>query len=62
MLSQLGAVTSARQAQRILLTVADTVPSTGNWLAPHLVLAGLSLLVVALVAYTFRRFRNAFDA
>ncbi|HLV98673.1 MAG TPA: ABC transporter permease [Ktedonobacterales bacterium] len=62
LLSQLRAVTSQAQAQHILLTVENSLPDLGSWLAPHLILACLSLLLVVLAAFTFQRFRNAFGA
>lgn len=59
--SPLASATTAAQAQHILNAVANTMPAIGNWLAPHLIEAGASLLLVALVALTFQRFRNTFD-
>ncbi len=58
--SQTTHLTSEAQFQHILLSVENQVPDLGNWLAPHLLLAGLSLLLVALAALRFQRFRNAF--
>jgi ABC-type transport system involved in multi-copper enzyme maturation permease subunit len=54
--------TSAEQAQQMLLTVENTLYSVGSWLAPHLIEAGLSLLLVVVAAVGFRRFRNTFGA
>ncbi len=59
--SQLQTATSQAQAQHILLTVENTLYSVGPWLVPHLIEAGLSLLLVVLAAFTFQRFRNAFN-
>ena len=62
LLSQVRAGTSQAQVQHILLTVENTVPDLGAWFVPHLVLAGLSLLLVVLAGFTFQRFRTAFGA
>jgi ABC-type transport system involved in multi-copper enzyme maturation permease subunit len=61
LLSQLHTDTSATQAQHILLTVENSLPTIGTWFAPHLIEGCLSLLLVVLVAFTFQRFRNAFN-
>jgi ABC-type transport system involved in multi-copper enzyme maturation permease subunit len=60
-ISQFQTATSAEQAQHMLLTVENTLPNIGGWFAPHLIEAGLSLLLVVLVAFTFQRFRHAFN-
>ncbi|HEU5199970.1 MAG TPA: ABC transporter permease, partial [Ktedonobacterales bacterium] len=60
-ISQFQTATSAEQAQHILLTVENTLYSVGPWFVPHLIEALLSLLLVVLAAYTFQRFRNAFN-
>jgi ABC-type transport system involved in multi-copper enzyme maturation permease subunit len=59
--SQFQTATSAEQAQRILLTVENTLYSVGPWLVPHLIEAGSSLLLVGLAAFAFQRFRTAFE-
>jgi ABC-type transport system involved in multi-copper enzyme maturation permease subunit len=59
--SQSASATTATQAQHILTTVANTLPTIGSWLAPHLIEAGLSLLLVLVVAFSFQRFRNTFS-
>lgn len=56
--SQSAAAASAAQAQHILLTISNTLPAIGNWLAPHLILAGLSLVLVLIAALVFKRFRG----
>ena len=53
--------TSAAQYQNALLTVENTLPDIAGWFVPHLILAGLSLLLVVLAAFAFRRFRNTFN-
>ena len=57
----LPSATSAAQLQHILVAVENTVPDVSAWLAPHLIEALLSLLLVALAAVAFQRFRNAFN-
>jgi ABC-type transport system involved in multi-copper enzyme maturation permease subunit len=51
--------TSLAQMQHTLLAVENSLPSISSWLVPHLILAGLSLLLVAVAAATFQRFRGA---
>src|SRR5260370_42167780 len=51
-------VTSTAQTQHGLLTVENTLIDLGGWFAPHLLLAGLSLVLVLIVALTFKRSRN----
>ena len=50
--------TSTAQTQHGLLTVENTLIDLGGWFAPHLLLAGLSLVLVLIVALTFKRSRN----
>ena len=58
--NQAAHLTSEAQLQHILLSVENQMPNLGTWLAPHLLLAGLSLLLVLLAALSFQRFRNTF--
>src|SRR5258705_3273862 len=58
----LPTATSAAQVQTILIAVENKLPDVSAWLAPHLIEALLSLLLVALAAVGFQRFRNAFGA
>lgn len=53
--------TSAAQVQQIFITVENKIPDVSAWFAPHLIEALLSLVLVALAAFTFQRFRNAFN-
>lgn len=53
--------TSAAQAQTIFVAIENKIPDVSAWFAPHLIEALLSLLLVALAAFTFHRFRNAFN-
>jgi len=50
--------TSTAQTQHGLLTVENTLIDLGGWFAPRLLLAGLSLVLVLIVALTFKRSRN----
>jgi hypothetical protein len=54
--------TSATQLQQVVLTIENRLSDIGSWLAPHVVLAGISLLLVVLAALSFQRFRNALSA
>ncbi len=49
--------TSTAQTQQGLLTVENTLIDIGGWFAPHLLLAGLSLLLVLVAAIAFKRSR-----
>jgi ABC-type transport system involved in multi-copper enzyme maturation permease subunit len=60
--SQAFTATSLAQAQRILDAVENIIPSNTTWLAPHLILAVGSLLLVLLAALSFQRFRGALSA
>jgi ABC-type transport system involved in multi-copper enzyme maturation permease subunit len=55
-------VTSAAQFQQGLIAIENQVPNISDWLAPHLILAVCSLLLVPLAARTFQRFRGALSA
>jgi hypothetical protein len=59
--NQANTATSAAQLQQILLTVENKMPGIAGWFAPHLIEALLSLLLVVLAAFAFRRFRNALN-
>ena len=50
--------TSTAQTQHNLLTVENALIDLGGWFAPHLLLAGLSLVLVLLVALAFKRSRH----
>jgi ABC-type transport system involved in multi-copper enzyme maturation permease subunit len=50
--------TSTAQTQQNLLTVENALIDLGGWFAPHLLLAGLSLVLVLLVALAFKRSRH----
>ncbi len=52
---------AAAQYQQELIALGNRLSDIGAWLAPHLILAGLSILLVGLAAFTFQRFRNALN-
>ncbi len=60
--NQFATATTLAQAQRIFIAVENMVPGNMAWLAPHLLLAAGSLLLVLLAALSFQRFRNALVA
>ncbi len=53
-------IAGAAQYQQHLNAIANKMPDISPWLAPHLIEAGLSLLLVVLAALAFRRFRAVF--
>lgn len=55
--SQLHTATSMAQFQQALLSFENTMPRIGAWFIPHLILAAVSLGLVALAASTFQRSR-----
>lgn len=57
----LSTITSQAQLQQILLTVENQMPDIAGWFAPHLVLAGLSLLLVLIATLAFKRSRDTFN-
>ena len=50
--------TSTAQTQHILLTVENTLIDLWGWFVPHLLLAGLSLVLVLVAARAFKRSRS----
>ncbi len=54
----LRAVTSAAQLQQLILTVENKVPDISGWFASHLLLAGVSLVLVLVAALAFKRSRD----
>jgi ABC-type transport system involved in multi-copper enzyme maturation permease subunit len=58
---QTHAATSSAQVQQMLNSVTSQTPDISTWFAPHLIEAGLSLLLVVLAALAFQRFRNVFN-
>jgi ABC-type transport system involved in multi-copper enzyme maturation permease subunit len=58
----LHAATSAAEFQQDLVAIENHVANISAWLAPHLILAACSLLLVLLAALSFHRFRGALSA
>jgi ABC-type transport system involved in multi-copper enzyme maturation permease subunit len=54
---QLHAATSTAQFQQLLLTFENTMPGIGEWFIPHLLLVGVSLVLVLVAALAFKRSR-----
>jgi ABC-type transport system involved in multi-copper enzyme maturation permease subunit len=50
--------TSTAQTQHGILTVENTLIDLGSWFSPHLLLAGLSLVLVLVAALAFKRSRE----
>ena len=48
-------ITSEAQLQQFILTVENKMPDLAGWFAPHLLLAGLSLVLVLIAALAFKR-------
>jgi ABC-type transport system involved in multi-copper enzyme maturation permease subunit len=57
-----SSVTNTAQLQHLLNTIANKMPDISPWLAPHLIEALLSFLLVVVATFAFRRFRAAFGA
>jgi ABC-type transport system involved in multi-copper enzyme maturation permease subunit len=57
----LRAVTSAAQLQQLILTVENKMPDLAGWFAPHLLLAGFSLVLVLVAALAFKRSRDVLN-
>jgi hypothetical protein len=53
-----GKATSTTQTQHGILTVENTLIDLAGWFAPHLLLAGLSLVLVLVAALAFKRSRE----
>ncbi|HET8843931.1 MAG TPA: ABC transporter permease [Ktedonobacteraceae bacterium] len=56
----LQGINTEAQLQQYLLAIENKVPDITGWLAPHLLLAVASLLLVLVTALIFKRFRNMF--
>ena len=59
--NQTRAVESSAQFQQILLAVENKVPDLGTWFASHLLLAGVSLVLVLVAALAFKRSRDVLN-
>ncbi|GHO80051.1 hypothetical protein KSD_78220 [Ktedonobacter sp. SOSP1-85] len=51
-------ITNEAQLQQFILSVENKMPNLAGWFAPHLLLAGLSLVLVLVAALAFRRSRD----
>lgn len=58
---QLHTATSLAQFQQALLSYENAMPSIGEWFIPHLLLVGVSLVLVLIAAFTFKRFRETLN-
>jgi ABC-type transport system involved in multi-copper enzyme maturation permease subunit len=57
----LQGVTSEAQLQQILLPIENKMPDIAGWFAPHLLLAGFSLVLVLVAALAFKRSRDVLN-
>jgi hypothetical protein len=55
------AITSEAQLQQLILVIESKMPTLAGWFAPHLLLAGISLVLVLVAALTFKRSRDIFN-
>lgn len=53
--------TSAAQFQQVLLAIENKMPNVGSWFASHLLLAGVSLMLVLVTALAFKRSQTALN-
>lgn len=53
--------TSEAQLQQFLPIVENKMPALSGWFAPHLLLAGLSLLLVLVASLVFKRSRGTLN-
>ncbi len=51
-------ITNEAQLQQLILTVENKMPDIAGWFAPHLLLAGCSLVLVLVAALAFKRSRD----
>jgi len=54
----LRTATTEAQFQNAFVAIENTMPSVGSWFASHLLLAGLSLVIVLIVPFAFKRSRD----
>ena len=54
-------ITSEAQLQQLILTVENKMPDLAGWFAPHLLLAGFSLVLVLIAALAFKRSRDVLN-
>ncbi len=56
-----SSITNESQFQQFILGVENKMPDLAGWFAPHLLLAGLSLVLVLLAALAFKRSRDVIN-
>ena len=56
-----GPITTEAQLQQLILSVENKVPTLAGWFAPHLLLGGVSLVLVLVAALAFKRSRGTFN-
>ena len=54
-------VTTEAQLQQLILSVENKVPPLAGWFAPHLLLCGVSLVLVLVAALAFKRSRGTLN-
>jgi len=54
-------ITSEAQLQQLLLSIENKMPDLAGWFAPHLLLAGVSLVLVLIAALAFKRSRDVLN-
>jgi ABC-type transport system involved in multi-copper enzyme maturation permease subunit len=54
-------ITSEAQLQQLILTIENKMPDPAGWFAPHLLLAGLGLVLVLVAAFAFKRSREVLN-
>jgi ABC-type transport system involved in multi-copper enzyme maturation permease subunit len=54
-------ITSEAQLQQLILSVENKMPDIAGWFAPHLLLAGVSLVLVLIAALAFKRSRDVLN-
>ena len=53
-----SSITSEAQLQQLVLSMENKIPDLAGWFVPHLGLSGLSLLLVLIAAFAFKRTRD----
>ncbi|GHO88504.1 ABC transporter permease subunit [Dictyobacter formicarum] len=53
-----SSITNEAQLVQLIFSVENKMPDLGGWFAPHLLLAGFSLVLVLIVALAFKRSRE----
>jgi ABC-type transport system involved in multi-copper enzyme maturation permease subunit len=54
----LASITSQAQLQQLILTLENKMPDIAGWFVPHLLLAGVSLVLVLVASLAFQRSRD----